>query len=589
MEKTERPWLKYYDWHCPNGTINYPDISLYEFVRRAAVRHPNVIAYEFQGKSTKYSRFISKVDHIAACLQKMGVKKGDKVLVCMPNSPQAVDMFYAISKLGAVSVMIHPLSAKNEIKHYIENSGSKIALTLDAFCKKFLEVKDETPLEKLIITSIKNELGPIMKIGFALTLGRKIPPVPKDDCIIMWKEFLKLTDDDNIEVVENVGKDPAVILYSGGTTGKSKGMLLSNLNVNATAMGTIGASSCLPMPVEDMYTDKSIEILNKRQYIVLSVMPLFHGFGLGVGIHSFLTLGGTCVLVPNFTPESYAKLIMKKKPNYIAGVPTLFEKMISLDIMKNADMSSLEGVFSGGDSLPTETRRKFNEFMKTHNGKTMIREGYGLTECVTVSCLTPINEFREGSIGVPLPDILYKIVERGTHNELPYGEIGEICITGPDIMIGYVGDEEETKKALQVHDDGRTWLHTGDAGYMDADGFIYFKQRYKRIIISSGYNIYPSQIEDAINKYPGVKSSCAIGVPDPIRQERVKVYLVLEDGVVGDEKFLEGLKAHCKEYIAGYAVPKLFDFLDEMPMTKVGKIAYTEVEEIDRKKREAKN
>ena len=586
----KKPWLKFYKPGVTPEHIEYPDISIYEIVRIAASRVPNEWAYEFQDKRTSYADFIRKTDHVAACLAKVGVKKGDRVLICMPNCPQAIQAFYAVSKLGAISAMIHPLSAKNEIAHYLNNSGAKVAITLDAFVNNFDAIKKDTKLETLIISSIKDELSFLKGIGFSLTLGRKIPKYVKKDYMVLWKDFLKLTSDDNVVVPENKGADGCVILYSGGTTGRSKGMLLSNLNMNSLAMGTLAISECLPGTVEELYTDKVQEYLKIRKYTVLSVMPLFHGFGLGIGIHTFLSFGGMCILVPTFTPESYAKLIKVKRPNFIAGVPTLYEKMIGLDIMQDADMSCLDGIFSGGDSLPMETRRKFNEFLATHNGKTVIREGYGLTECVTASCLTPKDVYKEGSIGIPFPDVLYKIVKLDTEEELPYGEEGEICISGPDVMIKYWGDDEETKednaKALRVHSDGRVWLHTGDAGSMDEDGFIYFRQRYKRIIVSSGYNIYPNQIENAVDKHPAVKISCAIGVPDPVRQQRVKVYVVLNPGYVGDEKLKQDLIAHCRDYVAAYAVPKLFEFIDDMPMTKVGKIAYTVLEQMDKEKRE---
>lgn len=591
MPEVKTPWYKFYNPAFTKPHIEYPDISVYEIMRRAANRIPDEFAYEFQDKRTSYGDFLKKTDHVAACLRKMGVKKGDTVLICMPNCPQAIQAFYAASKLGAISVMIHPLSAKNEIQYYLNNSKARIAISLDAFVNNFAAVKENTCLEKLIVSSIKDELSFVKGIGYSLTLGRKVPKHKPLDYLMDWKDFLRLTEDDDIEVPECTGKDPCVILYSGGTTGRSKGMLLSNLNLNSLAMGTLAISECLPCSVEELYTDMIADILKRRKYTVLSVMPLFHGFGLGIGIHTFLSFGGMCILVPRFTPESYAQLIIKKRPNFIAGVPTLFEKMIGLDVMKNADMSCLDGIFSGGDSLPLETRKKFNDFLNTHNGKTEIREGYGLTECVTASCLTPVGHYKEGSIGIPFPDVYYKIVKLDSEEEVPYGTEGEICISGPDVMIGYVGDDEETKednaKALRKHPDGLVWLHTGDAGSMDEDGFVYFRQRYKRMIISSGYNIYPSQIENAVDKHPAIRISCAIGIPDPVRQQRVKVFAVLNDGYEGTEELKQELIEHCREYIAGYAVPKLFEFIDEMPMTKVGKIAYTELEKLEESRRKA--
>jgi long-chain acyl-CoA synthetase len=585
MTDIERPWLKFYDHKQTPDTLTYPDISLYESVRLVAARFPERIALVFMDRETRYKEFIEKVDHIAACLYNMGVRKGDRALICMPNCPQAVCFFYAVVKCGAIATVIHPLSAKNEIKGYLNNSKAKVALTLDAFCGNFIEVKDETKLETLIVTSIKDELSFVKKIGYSLTLGRKVPKMPVSDCILMWRDFLRKAEGMNMPDVPNKGNDPAVILYSGGTTGTSKGVLLSNLNFNSTSMETLACSNCIPCDIQMLYTDEAKKYI-KKEYIVLSVMPIFHGFGLCTGIHTFLSFGGRCILVPTFTPDTYAKLIATEKPNFIAGVPTLYEKMISSDAIKDADLSCLEGVFVGGDALPSSTREKVDKFIADHNGKTIIREGYGLTECVTATCLTPINGYRPGSIGIPFPDVLFKIVRIGTTENLPYGEEGEICISGPNVMLGYVDNPEETASTLKVHADGRTWLHTGDLGMMDSDGFVYFKQRYKRMIISSGYNIYPCQIEDVLNSFPGIETSCAIGIPDPVRQQRVKAFIVLKDGVQRTDELMSEIKAYCKDNIARFALPKEYEVIDKMPMTKIGKIAYTELEELERRRRE---
>ena len=518
----------------------------------------------------------------------MGVRKGDTFVICMPNCPQAVHVFYGVIKCGGIATMIHPLSAKNEIEEYLKISKAKYALTLDAFCNHFIDVKDNTNLEKLVVASIKDELSFIMGIGFSLTLGRKIPKHPAKDYLYEWRDFLALADSDEMPVPENKGNDPSVILFSGGTTGTPKGIVLSNLNLNATAYGTLATSGLIPCHIDEVIEKGVKEYLDKRDYIVLSVMPMFHGFGLGIGIHTFFVFGGKCILVPSFTPDSFAKLIVKKRPNFIAGVPTLYEKMISSKVMQNADLSCLEGVFVGGDALSMETRERVDSFLKAHNCKTILREGYGLTESVTATCLTPSDFFRPGGIGIPFPDVLFKIVKLGTEETLPYGEEGEICIAGPNIMLEYYDNPKETAEVLKVHSDGRTWLHTGDVGTMDEDGFIYFKQRYKRMIIKSGYNIYPSQIENIINKYDGIKASCVIGIPDPVKQQIVKVFIVLDEGYVPDEKFMAGLKAHCRENIAAYAQPKEFEFIDTMPTTKVGKIAYRELEALEAERRAAK-
>ena len=581
----ERPWLKYYNHEQTSDNLEYPDISIYEIVRRAAERLPERHAYEFQDRTTSYRDFIGKVDHLASCLYKLGIRKDDKVIICMPNTPQAVDMFYAISKCGAVATMVHPLSAKNEIEYYINLTEAKFALTLDAFVKNFTDIKENTCLEKLIVTSIKDELSFVKKIGFSLTLGRKIPKYAMLPYMIRWKDLLALSPNDDMPEVENTGKDPAVILFSGGTTGKSKGIVLSNLSFNATVYETLACSNCIPCHIQDLYTDKAKELVPLKPYKVLSVMPMFHGFGLCVGVHTFLTFGGTCILIPSFTPDSFAKLIVTKRPNFIAGVPSLYEHMVRSDIMKDADLSCLEGIFAGGDSLSDDTRIKVDAFLKEHNCKTIIREGYGLTESVTATCLTPVNEYRLGSIGIPFPDVLFKIVRIGTSETLPYGEEGEICIFGPNLMTCYYNNPEETEDTLRVHPDGRRWLHTGDIGTMDEDGFVYFKQRYKRMIVRSGYNIYPSSIENVIDSVPEVKMSCVIGVFDPIKQKKVKAFIVLEDGIEPSDELLARIKGLVFDNIAKYALPKEYEFIDKMPMTKVGKIAYRELEEMEEKKR----
>ena len=308
-------------------------------------------------------------------------------------------------------------------------------------------------------------------------------------------------------------------------------------------------------------------------------MPLFHGFGLGVCVHSMLASGGRCVLVPRFTAESYAKLITKYQCNFIAGVPTLYEALLRLPSMGKADLSCLKGVFSGGDSLTVELKKKFDEFLISHNSKVKIREGYGTTECVTASCLTPSNMSREGSIGIPFPDTYYKVVKPGTDEEVAYNEEGEILLAGPTVMKEYLKHPEETAQTLRKHADGLTWVYTGDLGAMDEEGFIYFRGRIKRMIISSGYNIYPAQLENILDANELVHMSCVVGVPDSYKMQKVKAFVMLRKGVEPDRITKEALMAYCKKYIAKYAMPYDIEFREELPTTLVGKVAYRQLEE----------
>ena len=292
-----------------------------------------------------------------------------------------------------------------------------------------------------------------------------------------------------------------------------------------------------------------------------------------------LAQGGRCILIPRFTAKSYAKQIVKYKCNFIAGVPTLYEALLRLPSMDGADLSSLKGVFSGGDSLSIELKKKFDKFLYDHKAVVQVREGYGTTETVTACCLTPTHIYKEGSIGLPFPDTYIKIVKPGTDEELPYGEEGEILLAGPTVMKEYMNHPEETAKTLRKHNDGLTWVYTGDLGIMDEQGFIYFRGRAKRMIISSGYNVYPGQIENILDANDMVQMSCVIGVPDAYKMQKVKAFVMLKPGVEASDATREALLGYCRKHVAKYAMPYDIEFRDELPKTLVGKVAYRVLEE----------
>ena len=556
------PWIK--NLGGVPAHLEYFQGSMYDKVAQIAVNYPNYIAYDFMGGKVKYKDFIKKVDECARSLAAIGVKEGEKVTICMPNAPQAVIMFYAINKIGAIANMVHPLSSEKEIEFYLKESASVVCITLDQFYGKFEDIRGNVPLRSLIITSIKDVLSPIKKKGYYLAAGRKIKKVPANAEIVWWEKFLKGGADYHgpFHVVREAD-DPAVILYSGGTTGTTKGILLSNLNFNALSQQII-ATNPMFKPGDKM----------------LAVMPIFHGFGLGVCIHSMLANGGRCLLIPRFNPQSYAKLLKKHKPNFIAGVPTLYEALLRIKSLNGVDLSCLKGVFSGGDSLSIELKKRFDTFLKEHNATIPVREGYGTTECVTASCLTPSHWAKEGSIGLPFPDTFYKIVKPGTEEEVPYDVEGEICLAGPTVMMEYINNPEETANTLRRHADGLTWVHTGDLGMMDEDGFIYFRQRIKRMIVTSGYNVYPSQIENVLDAHEYVHMSCVIGVPDALKMQKVVAFVVLKPGIkVSEEEARESIMEHCRKYVAKYAMPADIQFREDMPKTLVGKVAYRMLEE----------
>ncbi len=560
------PWLRFYG-DVP-VRLDYFQGTMWDGVRRSAERYPDLTAYDFMGKSTTYRQFQTAVETCAKALFRLGVRPKDRVTICLPNCPQAVVVFYAVNAVGGVSNMVHPLSGEKEIEFYLKESESRVAITLDQFYGKFERIRARVSLSTLILTSISDCLSVPMKIGYRLTEGRKIAPLPKNAPVLRWADFLKQGKTVD-KISEHQGKtdDTAVILYSGGTTGTTKGVLLSNGNFNALAQQVIAAN---PMfrPGDQM----------------LAVMPIFHGFGLGISIHSMLFSGGRCLLVPRFTVKSYAKLLKRNRCNFIAGVPSLYEALLREPSMKNADLSSLKGVFSGGDSLSVSLKKRFDGFLSSHNASVLLREGYGTTECVTASCLTPYHISKEGSIGIPFPDTYYKIVRLGTSEELPYGTEGEICLTGPTVMSGYLNRPEETAEALRFHNDGFRWVHTGDLGMMDEEGFVYFRQRIKRVIVTNGYNVYPSQIEGVLDSLDEVQLSCVIGIDDPLRIQSVKAFVVLKPGIPPTDETKTKILAHCRDSIAKYALPRQIEFRDELPKTLVGKVAYRILEEEERKK-----
>lgn len=568
------PWLKYYG-DTPHH-LNYPSKTIYEMVKAAANQFPKNDAYEFMGKKTTFAQFLQKIDDVARAFLALGIHKGDRVTICMPNCPQALCAFYALNRIGAVSNMIHPLSAAGEIKFYLNFSHSKAILTLDQFYTKVSgilpELEDKST--KLLVAKIEDELLPHLAVGYALTAGRKYPKPPKKGNYMWWSDFLRLGKKRSLPLPKDLGNanDGASILYSGGTTGTTKGILLSNMNFNALGLQTIAASGFAPINGMKM----------------LSVMPVFHGFGLGIGIHTALIGGACCILVPKFNVNTYADLLIKKQPNIIPGVPTLFEALLRADKLENADLSCLKGVFCGGDSLSIELKKKVDAFLKSHNASVQIRQGYGLTECVTASCLTPKDYNRVGSIGVPFPDTYYKIVKPGTTDEIDPNIEGEICISGPSVMLHYVDNPEETANTLRRHDDGRVWLHTGDLGKMDEDGFVYFSQRIKRMIITSGYNVYPGQLENVIDGHEKVLLSCVIGVKDPYKIQKVKAFVVLRPGYEPSDEVKQEILEYCRGHIAKYAMPYDIEFRAELPKTLVGKVAYRvlEEEEADRQAHE---
>lgn len=562
-EPLNNPWKKFYGDVKPN--LVYSQGTIVEFLENTVNKYPNNIAYEYYGMSATFKEFYERIIEVAKALKMQGVKENDRVTICMPNTPQGLMAFYAVNMIGATANMIHPLSAEKEIEFYLNVSDSNFLITIDIAYNKVMEIIDNTHLEKVVVVSAANDFGKSMTFFYWLTKGRKINVKIERDYIISWRKFIEAGK--KYTGTYKCHKTPdsiAAILYSGGTTGTPKGIMLSNKNFNAVAVQAL--AMCHAKPGES----------------ILAIMPIFHGFGLSVCIHTPLVGGMKCILIPEFSSKKFVNLIRKYHPNFIAGVPTLFDSLTRGDFGPN-ELATVTNAICGGDSLDPTLKERVDKFLNEHGSTAIVREGYGLTESAGATCLTPDNYYRKGSIGIPFPDTYFKIVINGTHDEAPANTDGEICISGPSVMVGYLNNLEETMQTLRTHEDGHVWLHTGDIGSMDEDGFVYFKQRLKRVIISSGYNIYPSHVEKVINEHPAVLTSTVIGVSHPHKVQVAKAYIVLNEGITLTNELKKDIEEHCQRNLAKYTMPYYFEYRDSLPRTLVGKVAYKELEKVNNK------
>ena len=562
-KRVKTPWYNYYGEIQKH--LEYPDFSLYKLIEYTSSRHLNNISYNYYGTKKTDHEFLKQIDEAARAFKSLGIKHKDIVSICMPNTPEAIISFYAINKIGAISNLIHPLSGENEIKRFINKTNSKYIVSIDVACDKIENIISQTKIKNIIVVSAADSMPKYLSVAYktmnihkqAIGILNKFIGKNKDK-MIKWGDFIKLGKNYTKEIDDDFkGKDIAAILYSGGTSGEPKGVELTNLNLNALAMQSFEACANL-----------------KEKDKVLSIMPIFHGFGLGVCIHTVQYFGGTSILIPQFSAKIFDKLLKKYEPNVIVGVPTLYEALLKNRSMVNYKMPYLKCAIAGGDSLSVELKKKIDDFFQKHGADIQVREGYGLTECGSASCLTPERYYRVGSIGIPFPDTLYKIVKPNTEKEQPYGEEGEIVISGPTVMKGYYRSRKETKTTLTKHKDGHIWLHTGDQGLMDKDGFIYYKQRIKRMIISSGYCLYPGYIENIIDEHEDVLMSCVIGINHPYKVEVAKAFIVLKDHTKANEETLNSIRKHCEKNLSRYSWPYEYEFREELPKTLVGKIAY---------------
>ena len=563
-----KPWLQYYDEEGISSHIDFPDCSMVDMVMQSAEKWPDNTAYIYYGHKVTYKNFVRKIEKTARALKNYGVKEGDRVTICMPNTPEGITMVYAVNMVGAICNMVHPLSSEKELEYYIKVAESKYVLVIDAVFDKIYKLRDTAQLERIIVVRPSDGLGFLKKKLYNTLHVKKVRLPANDSRVVLWEDFIANSYfyQGNYHE-ERGGDDLAVIMYSGGTTGAPKAVMLSNLNINAESI-------CDGAMIRQVVPGAT----------VLSILPLFHCFGLGVCIHTPLCRGMGCILIPAFSHKQFADIIRKNEPNFIVGVPTLFEALINTKL-KSDDLSSVTAVICGGDALNQTLRDKVNDFLAHHGSEAKIRVGYGLTEGSGAVCLSPEHTFADGIIGVPMPNMDFKIIKNNTFNELPAGEEGEICISGPLVMMGYHGDDVETAQTIRLHDDGKLWLHTGDIGYFGEDGLVYFAQRLKRIIISSGYNIYPTHLESIINSHEAVLTSTVIGIDHHYKGQVPKAFIVLKPGYRPGKRLEREIRELLERNVPIYALPAAYEFRDKLPTTKIGKVAFRELEKEEKSKK----
>ena len=562
MKRVKSIWYKHQN---PEKWIDeYPEHSMFEQLRTTSQRYSELTAIEFQGRKYSYKHLIQSIEEVSAALITIGIKKGDYVSIITPNTPQALFMIYAVNRIGAVANMIHPLLSANEIKQFVEGTDSAAILTLDMIYPKFAKIKWNTSKEpKMILARIVDALPWYAKPVYSAQNKLNLSFNPEHD-VIYWNELIALGKSKKPQMPRDDGKadDTAVILYSGGSSGTPKGVMITNLNINSLAMHTYDIGG-----IEDVVGKKS-----------LAVMPLFHGFGLVICVHAMICLGFHVYLLPKYDFNECSKLIFKKKINCIYGVPGLYEALIRSPYIEKSDLSFMELLVCGGDKLPEKLQHRVNKLLKNGGAEVVLREAYGQTECVAGCSINPKFDTRIGSAGIAYPDVYFKIVKPDTQEELPDGEDGELCVSGPLVMKGYYKNEEATAKALQRHSDGKIWLHTGDMFSKDKDGYIYFRQRNSRMIICGGYNVYATQVEDAICTCPAVAQSCVVGLKDRIYGQKIAAFVVLNSKDADKVAVKEKIMNCCKENLSEYSLPHEIIFRDELPVTNMGKINYLALE-----------
>lgn len=543
----EKVWLKHYPEQIPH-TLTYEEIPIQEFLTRSAKNYPDNIAIHFMGKEMKYAELYESALKFANYLQTLGIQKGDRVAIMLPNCPQGVIAFYGILYAGGIVVQTNPLYTEREAQYQLKDAGAKAIITLDILYPRISKIMKETDLENLIITGIKdylpfpkNMVYPFIQkkqYGFSVKVEHR-------GSNHLFTEVMKVAKPEKQDVAIDFENDLAMLQYTGGTTGFPKGVMLTHKNlVTNVTMCKTWLYEC-----ED----------GKER--VLGILPFFHVYGMTTVLVLSIMQANTMILLPKFDVETALKTIDKQKPTLFPGAPTIYIGILNSPNLGKYDLSSVNACISGSAALPVEIQEKFE---RVTGGRLV--EGYGLTETspVTHANLVYTDKRVKGSIGIPWPDTDSAIFQMDSTEPLAVGEVGEIAVRGPQVMKGYWNRPEETEMVIR---DG--WFLTGDLGYMDDDGYFYIVDRKKDMIIAGGFNIYPREIEEILYEHEAIQECVVAGIPDPYRGETVKAYIVLKDGHSVTE---EELNEYCRTKLAAFKVPRFYEFRDELPKTAVGKI-----------------
>ena len=555
-----KPWLKYYDQKFIDQTL--PALSAFEYVCQRSKNHLNDTALEYYGRKFTYADLIVNVKKTAAALRGAGVKKGDIITVVSIMTPEIIALFYAADMMGATLNLVDPRYSVEGIREYIEEVDSHLLVCLNVVYERCRQAAKRTNVEKVIVLSPADSLPPVMAVGYKLTTPDKNKYASN---VIRWKQFIKGGEGQSTAAEPYDPDHACVVVHTGGTTGSPKGVMLTDDCFNGIALQF-----------------QAYPKLFHRGQKLMNVMPPFIAYGFACGIHLPLVLGFTVIIIPNLDPAKLGSLVLKHKPEHMFGVPTHYQQLASDPKLRDKDLSFIINYAAGGDSLSRGAEQTVNDFLAAHGARYPIAKGYGMTEVSSAATVAAGLDNKPGSVGIPMVNTVVAAFEPGTDQELPIGQRGELCISGPCLMKGYYNKPEETAILLRRHPDGRVWAHTGDMGYLDEDGFVYLDSRIKRMIIRhDGFKVFPSMIENVVSRHPAVHQCSVVGCADKDHtQGRLPfVYIVLKAGTTAKKKqVIRELERMCAEELPEYVQPVAYKFISSMPMTPVGKVDYRQLE-----------